>query len=275
MVLDPRAYWTDRMEAAYAFMQRLLEYPVRECGEPLRCLRRQAAEVGVDMVFPADRKLGLFDRLFLVRSSLIDGLLAVGEGLLQRGFVLRVEDGYRPPERQARGATSDYALRHVLAKVRWELCGRMPSAELVFRRLSVWTATTPKFANHTAGCAVDVMLLRRGDRTPIDLGAPYPELSHLTPMDSPFVPDPARRHRELLCGVFAEQGFIPYPFEFWHFSRGDADCEMMTGAGAPARFGPVHWSDKSGQVTPVADPTRPFVTIEDIRDRLPALGAGA
>ena len=34
-----RAYWTEQMDAAYAFMRRMLEYPVQDCGEPLVSLR--------------------------------------------------------------------------------------------------------------------------------------------------------------------------------------------------------------------------------------------
>ncbi|KKK95787.1 hypothetical protein LCGC14_2669300, partial [marine sediment metagenome] len=183
------------MEAAYAFMQRLLAYPVRECGEGLCCLRERATSAGVEMFFVPDKKLGLFERVFDVRASLAEKLLAVGEALLKRGFVLRVEDGYRPPDRQARGARSDYALESVLAMVRWELDGAEPDAELVFRRLAVWTATTAKFANHTSGSALDVTLLRREDGSQAELGGEYPEPSQATPMDSPFVSPRARRNR--------------------------------------------------------------------------------
>jgi D-alanyl-D-alanine dipeptidase len=261
------------MEAAYAFMERLLAYPVRECGEPLCCLRRRAEEAGAEMVFAADKKLGIFERRYEVRESLVEPLLAVGEAVVKRGYVLRVEDGYRPPARQARGACGDYALHSALKWARWELGGGEPTPELVFRRLAVWTATTPKFANHTSGSAVDVSLLDP-DGSRADLGGIYPEMSYLTPMTSPFVPADARRRRRMLRELFAEQGFVAYPWEFWHFSRGDADAEMIAGAGRPARYGSVHWSDGQDRPTPVADPLEPFLTVEDVRARMEEDGAG-
>jgi D-alanyl-D-alanine dipeptidase len=202
--------------------------------------------------------------MFHVRRSLIEGLLKVAEAFLSRGLVLRVEDGYRRPQLQAMGASSPYVVRTVIEKVMWELDGEMPGAELVFRRLAVWSATTPIFANHTSGSAVDVSALRREDGSLIDLGAPYPELSHRTPMTSPFVSRQARRNREMVCDLFAEEQFAPYPYEFWHFSHGDADYEVVLGSGRAARFGPVHLDADCGRPTPVKDIRKPFVTIEDI-----------
>ena len=267
---DARTYWVEQMDAAHGFMRRLLEYPLVECGEPLCCLRERAREAGVEIVFPDGMKLGRFGRSFHVRQSLVEPIFAAAEALLRRGLVLWLEDGYRSPARQAEGARSDYCFRNALEKVRWELGGREPTAEEVFRRLCVWTATTPKFANHTSGSAVDVWLLRRADGQPVDLGAPYPEFSERTPMDSPFVTDEARRHRRVLCEAFAEQEFLPYPYEFWHFSHGDSDYELLAGRGRAARYGPVHWDDENARLTPVADPLAPFLTLDDIRRRMGA-----
>jgi D-alanyl-D-alanine dipeptidase len=259
------------MEAAWEFMQRLLEYPVRECGEPLCPLPPRAADAGVEIAFAPGRKLGLFDRVFHVRDSLVEKLLAVAEAFARGGFVLRIEDAYRSPETQARGARSEYIVRAVLEKVLWELDGRPPTPELVFRRLAVWTATTPKFANHTSGSAVDISVQRR-DGAPLDLGGVYPELSLRTPMASPFVSEEVRRNRRMVCDLFAAEGFVPYPFEFWHFSQSDADAEMISHTGRAGRFGPVHWSPAEGKLTPVADVLRPFITADDIRPHLAERG---
>jgi D-alanyl-D-alanine dipeptidase len=256
------------MEAAYDFMQRLLEYPVEECGESLESLREAALEAGVEIVFAPGRKLGMFDRVFDVRRSLVEKLLRIAEACLRRDCLLRIEDAYRSPATQARGACSAYVIESVLRKVLWELDGAPPTAELVFRRLAVWTATTLKFANHTSGSAVDVTVAGR-DGTPLDLGGAYPQLSHQTPMASPFISSQAGRNRQLLCEVFAEEGFVPYPFEFWHFSHGDADCEMIAATGRPGRFGPVEWSGDTRQITPVHDSLRPLVTIDEILPYLP------
>ena len=251
------------MEAAHVFMRRLLEYPIQECGEALCSLRERAHEAKVEIVFASGKKLGMFDRVFDVRESLVEKLLQIAEAFLQRGYVLRIEDAYRSPETQTRGACSGQVIRSVLKKVLWELDGGVPTAELVFRRLAVWTATTLKFANHTSGSAVDSTVLRR-DGSMLDLGGAYPQLSHRTPMALPFVSCEVRRNREMLCGLFAEEGFVPYPFEFWHFSCGDADCEMIAGSGRPGRFVPIDGYEGGGPPRPAEDILRPLVTVEDI-----------
>ncbi len=263
MSLDPRTYWTEQMEAAYGFMQELLAYPIQECGEPLGCLCKRAQEAKVEIVFASGKKLGMFDRVFSVRESLVGKLLRVAESFLKHGCVLRIEDAYRSPETQTRGACSEYVIRSVLEKVIWELDGGVPTAELVHRRLAVWTATTLKFANHTSGSAVDITVLRR-DGSMLDLGGTYPQLSHLTPMASPFVSSEVQRNRHCVRELFAREGFVPYPFEFWHFSCGDADSEMIAGTGKPGRFGPVDWFEGNGPPTPAEDILRPLVTVEDI-----------
>ncbi len=267
MLLDPRAYWTEQMEAAYAFMQRLLEYPLQECGEPLISLREKAQEAGVRMSFPPGKKLGLFDRVFYVRQSLVEKLLRVAEAFLTAGYVLQFEDAYRTPQTQASGARSAYVIRSVLRKVIWELDGGTLTAEFVLRRLAAWTATTLKFANHTSGSAVDITLLDASG-SPSDLGGPYPHLSHQTPMASPFISRQARRSRTMMCDLLAAEDFVPYPFEFWHFSCGDADAEMISGTGRPGRFGPVERHGEGVLPISTAEIFKPLVTAEDIRPYL-------
>ena len=263
MSVSERAYWTQQMEAAYGYMQRLLEYPLQECGQQLASLADKARQSDVKMAFAPGRKLDMFDRVFHVRESLIEPLLRAAEALAGRGYVLRVEDAYRSPKTQMCGARSQYVIQSVLERVRWELDGRTPTGELVMRRLAVWTATTLKFANHTSGSAVDVTVLD-SDGRPADLGGTYPQLSHMTPMASPFISADARRNRRIMCDLLAEEGFAAYPYEFWHFSCGDADSEMLTGEGRAGRFGPVHWRQATGAVAAAEDLLKPLVTIDDI-----------
>jgi len=269
---DARRYWIEQMEAAHGFMQKVLACPVAESGEPLECLKAASHSAGLEMIFPRKKHLGVFDRLFHVRRSLMEPLLRTAELFLRRGYVLRIEDAYRSPEAQARGACCEYVVQTVFQKVRWELKGEMPTPEQVFKRLAVWSATTPIFANHTAGSAVDVSMLRRRDRSALDMGAPYPELSHRTPMDSPFVSRRVRRRRQMVCELFAQEGFAPYPFEFWHFSHGDADYQVAQGTGKPATYGPVQWAPGSRRPIPIRDIRKPFVTVDDIRACLRGLG---
>ena len=108
------------------------------------------------------------------------------------------------------------------------------------------------------------------DGRPVDLGGTYPQLSHVTPMASPFISDEARLNRRIMCDLMGEQGFLPYPYEFWHFSRGDVDCEMLAGEGKAGIFGPVHFCPTDGTVTAAEDILKPLITIDEILPHLEA-----
>jgi D-alanyl-D-alanine dipeptidase len=140
----------------------------------------------------------------------------------------------------------------------------MPSADLLWRRISVLTATVPKFANHTCGSAVDVSILHRGTGRELDRGGPYLDLSERTPMDSPFISREARRNRGLINRIFAEHGFLAYPYEFWHYSHGDADHALLSGLNTPAVYGPVDLDLDTGHVTTFPTPLEPLLTLDHV-----------
>jgi D-alanyl-D-alanine dipeptidase len=258
------------MEDAYEFMQRLLPFPVHDRAEPLASLCQAARDAGIRIDTAPGLKMGRYPRDFRVRRALVPLLLRAADILLRQDLVLYVEDAFRDLDVQLRGARSDRVFRAVYDMAVWECEGERPSAELLLRRLSVYTAITPKSANHTAGSAVDVTL-RRLDGTPLGLGGSYPELTIATPMDSPFVAPDAARNRRVLRDTLGESGFLPYPFEFWHFSNGDADAALVAGQPGPARYGPVRATGTDGRVVPVADADRPLVRLEHIQRHLDRL----
>lgn len=258
------------MDEAWALMQRLLDYPLAECGERLVMLPALARQVGVEVDFPPGKKRGKFERTYALRESLAAPLFRVAEGLARRGWRLRIEDAYRPLAVQSQGAASDFVLSTALAQTRWELRGEWPSAAFLHRRLACWTAIVPKFANHTSGSAIDVTILDRVSGREIDRGGVYPEFSLRTPMESPFVSPAARRNRAAINELFAAEGFHPYPYEFWHFSLGDADAELAAGSGRPGRYGPVHWQEETGEMRPEPDILRPLLRVEQVAQWLAA-----
>jgi D-alanyl-D-alanine dipeptidase len=270
-----RAFWTAQLEAAHAFMQRMFEYPVRESGEPAVSLREAARAAGVTVAFSDSKIAGSYPRQFLLREGLIPAFVAAAREMNQRGWVLKVEDGYRTTEMQKHLSLAPYVLDKILAKVIWELDGELPTAELFFRRLMVLTATAPKIGTHMSASAIDISVLRQDDGAELDRGGPYIELSELTPMLSPFVPAAAARHRAMISLVMGAQGFMAYPYEFWHYSQGDAYDEFLTGSGRPARYGAVAVDLGNGRVTPIPNPAASLhapadfqKAMEEARERL-------
>ncbi len=91
--------------------------------------------------------------------------------------------------------------------------------------------------------------------------------------DKPLCVSPeARRNRRMIRDLFAEQGFTPYPYEFWHYSHGDADYQVVSNTGGPARYGPVTRCARTGRLTAVPDIRTAFVSVDDIRTILRTLG---
>jgi D-alanyl-D-alanine dipeptidase len=202
-----------------------------------------AAEAGVPL------KVAPRERIYDVRAGLAVPLLAVAESLALRGWTLVLEEGFRTRAMQRELAVDPDVLARLVAKVRWE-AGEV-SVELFKRRLDVLVAANPKNAGHMAGAAVDVSV-RDAQGRELDRGAPYLELSELTPMDSPFVSADARRVRDTVTEAMAAQGWLAYPYEFWHYSAGDGLARVSEGSAAPAVYGPV---DRGGdrEVSPIDD----------------------
>ena len=264
-----RRFWAEQMEAAHVFMQRALQHPIEEGREPLVSLCDAAREHDVRIEFSGEPVWGPgLHKLFTIRRSLVPPILRVAQTMLSKGWLLRVEDAYRSRRMQTYGAGSDYVFEAVLQKVSWELAGAKPTPEFLHRRLGVMTATVPKLANHMAGSTVDISVLKASGRAEVDRGGYYPEVSENTPMASPFVSPEARRNREAINEIMGQCGFVPYPYEFWHYSHGDVDWHVTTNDPAPARYGPVDCDVDTGAVTPVTNPTEPMVSVDHLRRKL-------
>jgi hypothetical protein len=141
----------------------------------------------------------------------------------------------------------------------------MPPLGLLSRRLAALVACAPKVGTHMSGTAMDISVLDRDTGNEIDRGAPYVELSELTPMDSPFIPETAQRNRREITALMRRHGFVAYPWEFWHYSAGDVYAEYLNGTGKPARYGPVHVNLNDWSITPMANPEEKLNTDEEFR----------
>ena len=147
----------------------------------------------------------------------------------------------------------------------------VPSAEFMFRRCSALVATVPKFGTHMSGSAIDVsVLLRATPATEVDRGAPYIDMSQRTPMDSPYVSATARDNRRQISAVKQRHGFVAYPWEFWHYSSGDAYDQYLRHTGQPAIYGAVDWDAVAGTLAPIANATEPLNSVQEIRDEIAA-----
>ena len=263
-----RVYWSEQMDAAYGFMSHMLEYPVEECGDSLVSLKETAAAEGLVVEFSQSLIAGQVVRLFYLRSGLIPDFLAVAREMNERGWTLKVEDGFRSREMQRHIALHENLLDLILKKVVWENHGAIPDPVFLFQRLTSLIATYPKIGTHMSGSAIDISVLRSADHAEVGRGAPYLEMSELTPMASPFVSAEATRNREAISDVMRRHGFIAYPQEFWHYSKGDAYAEHLTHSGCSARYGAVDVDFSTGRTIPIANPGESLHSMNDIQKQI-------
>ncbi len=265
-----RAYWADQMQQGYELVQKSLTFEVRECGEGFASLCDAASAAGIEMLFSTSKIAGELERVFFMRESLVRLVMAAGRAMNERGWILKIEDGFRSLEMQGQLVRKPELFDAILRKCIWENGGTIPPVEMVFRRAIVLIANIPKIGTHMSGSAIDISVFRRVDGSEVWRGYPYLEMSEHTPMRSPFVSADALRNRLEITAMMEAHGFIHFPFEFWHFNQGDALGHLLAGQPAPARYGPVDWDPATNRVTPCADPLRPLNPMDVIEQEIAA-----
>jgi D-alanyl-D-alanine dipeptidase len=265
-----RKFWTERLEEAYGFMMCAMECPVAECGERLVSLPDAARDAGVEVAFSKRPHVRGLPRIFVLREGQITDFLEVACRMNRRGWVLLVEDAFRSREMQKYQGFASAMFDSVLQKVVWELDGRTPDVNFFFRRLLTLVAQIPKTGTHMSGSAIDVSVLDRATGAEIDRGGPYPDFSAATPMDSPFISPEAARNRREITAIFRKCGFVEYPYEFWHYSSGDAYEQLINNIGRPARYGAIDFDSATGTISPIENPQQPLNSLEDLRNEIQA-----
>lgn len=263
-----KAYWAEQMDAAYAFMEGARQHPIEDNGESVVFLPDVVRDARLNVAFSTTPVGKGHERLFYLREGLVEEFVAVAREMNARGWKLKVEDAYRTQAIQTELARDRRVFDVVLDRVMWECDGKVPSPELMFRRLSALVATRPHAAPHMAASALDISVLRLDDGEEVDRGGPYIELSELTPMNSPFVSQNARENRREITAIMASYGFVAYPYEFWHYSNGDIFDLYLSGTKRPAHYGPVEIEGATGKTTPLDSTESAMHTFEDIRERI-------
>ncbi len=267
---ERRAHWAEELDRAYDFMMAVLEYPVVECGEPLVSLEHAATAAGVEVAFSSKPHVAGLPRLYLMREGQIPGFVAAARALNERGWVLKVEDGFRNRTMQKYVGRQPIVFDAILQKVIWELGGELPEIDFFFKRLLTLTAQMPKIGTHMSGSAIDVSVLERESGVDVDRGGPYLEMSELTPMASPFASATGQANRREIMAIMRRAGFVEYPYEFWHFNSGDAYEAILLQSGEPARYGPIECDPATGAVTPFANPTAPLSELYELEAEVEA-----
>ena len=135
-------------------------------------------------------------RAFLQRPA-AKALLRAHKKLMEMGYGLLIHDAYRP---------------WYVTKIFWDAT---PDDKKIF------VADPSQGSRHNRGCAVDLSLYELATGKPVEMVGVYDEMSERSYAGYPGGTSLQRWHRELLRQVMESEGFLVYPFEWWHFDYGD------------------------------------------------------
>ncbi len=259
------------MEEAYSFMMGVSSYPVVESNEPMISLIDVVCSENIQVEFSQLPFPTGDARIFYLREGIIDNFIDAAKKMDNIGWIIKVEDGYRSSHMQREIALCEKVLNVIFKKIVWELKGVIPDVEHLLRRITALSATFPKIGTHMSGSAIDISVVSAETGVDIDRGGPYIELSELTPMDSPFISEMARANREKINQIMNKCGFTAYPFEFWHFSKGDLFAEYLSGLNKNAIYGAVDFDIESNEISAINDPMASLHDLGYLQERLKLL----
>jgi D-alanyl-D-alanine dipeptidase len=133
-------------------------------------------------------------KAYLQRDA-ANALVEVQHDLAVQGLGLKIYDAYRPLSVQQR---------------MWNLIG---DARYV-------SNPAINAGRHTRGTAVDLTLVDR-DGKELPMPTPFDDFTEKAHRDAPGISADAARNSKLLERTMIKHGFLPYPFEWWHFDHRD------------------------------------------------------
>ena len=135
-------------------------------------------------------------RAFLQRPA-AEALLRAHRKLKAVGYGLLIHDAYRP---------------WYVTKIFWDAT---PEDKHIF------VADPSTGSRHNRGCAVDLSIYELATGKPVEMVGVYDEMSERSYPGYPGGTSFERWQRELLRHAMEEEGFLVYPFEWWHFDYSD------------------------------------------------------
>jgi len=259
------------MEQGLEFFNKVIEFPIDECGEDLVYLPEVLETDKLSVNYSDTETVPGMKRLFYLREGLIPRFQAMVKEFNRQKLILKIEDAYRNLEMQKQLALKDSILKKVIDLVYWETGNNSADLALIIKRLKVLVACCPATATHMSGSALDISILDKETGKEIDRGGPYLELSALTPMDSPFISAEARKNRHLISSIMNRYDFTAYPYEFWHYSSDDVLAGTTLRSYEYARYGPIDFDPTTGKIKQTSDPGRMLNTDSEILKKIKSI----
>ena len=139
-----------------------------------------------------------------------EALARVADTARERGYILRVFDGYRPQaavDHFVRWAEdlSDQATKNIF----------YPDVDKSLLFAQNYIAAR---SGHSRGSTVDLTLVERSSGRELDMGSPFDFFGPISHHGAPGLSSEQTANRELLKSMMEAAGFLPYPKEWWHYT---------------------------------------------------------
>ncbi|MBX9447225.1 M15 family metallopeptidase [Dickeya chrysanthemi] len=200
---------------------RVSSIPVAECHEKLVDIVGIHKNIFVDDSLDNHSHLE-YTPVFKVRESVAERLTRAAN-LLPDDYGFIIKESFRPVSMQK------FYFNRRLKRLAAEYL-TLSHEELV--RLTSEFVAPPNVAGHPTGGAIDLLLCLSGKIC--DMGSEYDmDIASSNGKCMSFcenISEKAQKNRNIMFSVLSANGFVNYPFEWWHWSYGDKYWAAMTNA---------------------------------------------
>ena len=163
--------------------------------------------------FIGERIDGYEEPVALITLDAARALQSAGKELYVMGYQLKIFDAYRPVR----------AVKHFML---WGLEDQDIRMKQYFypdlEKEELFNAGyIAKQSSHSRGSTVDLTLLEMKTGREVDMGSPFDFFGEISHPDFRGITDEQYENRMLLQSVMVRNGFLPFSFEWWHFTLED------------------------------------------------------
>lgn len=214
------------------FDKQLLTIPIKESGEEFVNIKLYATQNNISLLFTRSGEDLENTKLFFLRKLVVNQLCDAAIKAKEHGYILKVVDAYRSLNTQKKKFERRvHSFRQQYPNV---------SREEILQKANTYTAGIPVLAAHTAGAAVDVVLVDLQGYT-IDMGCNTMHAGVEAAIDYKGFQNNILENRMLLKKIMGDAGFSNYPFEYWHWSIGDV-CDTYLKKNSYAVYGTIDFN---------------------------------
>lgn len=160
--------------------------------------------------FVGQRIVGYNSEIVLLTRRTAMALKKVHEKLALKGYGLKIFDGYRPV--RSVNAFFEWGLEEESGLTKDDFYPDLTRTE-IFEKGFIASPSA-----HSRGSTVDLTLIDRKTNQELDMGGTFDYFSEVSYFEYANLTDQQKKNRILLQDVMVAEGFVPFKYEWWHFT---------------------------------------------------------